>query len=72
MQTRAVEAPRELTGLAARIDRLRERLKAGDPDMTADEIQAAIDRAEAKRRELEQQQPEARQSAKVLSIVNGR
>jgi hypothetical protein len=43
MQTRAVEAPRELTGLAARIDRLRERLKAGDPDMTADEIQAAAE-----------------------------
>jgi hypothetical protein len=37
--------------------------------MTADEIQAAIDRAEEKRRELEQQQPEARASAKVLSML---
>ena len=39
------------------------------PDMTADEIQAAIDRAEAKRRELQDQQPEAKASAKVLSML---
>ncbi len=37
----------------------------GDPDMAADEIQATIERAEAKRRELREQQPEARQSAKM-------
>ena len=37
--------------------------------MTADEIQAAIDRAEDKRRELEAQQPRARESAKVLSML---
>src|SRR6185437_5461524 len=43
-QERAVEAPRELQELAARIERLRERLQHGDPDMTADELQAAIDR----------------------------
>lgn len=36
----------------ARIARLRERLKAGDPDLTTDELQVGIDRAEAKRREL--------------------
>jgi hypothetical protein len=36
----------------ARIARLRERLKAGDPDLTHDELQVGIDRAEAKRREL--------------------
>lgn len=33
--------------LNARIERLRARLNRGDPDMTADEIQAAIERAEA-------------------------
>ena len=38
--------------------------------MVADEIQVAIDRAEAKRRELQAQQPEAQQSAKVLSILS--
>jgi site-specific DNA recombinase len=56
MQTQALELPRELQELAARITRLREPLKNGDPDMPADELQAAIDRAEAKRRELHEQQ----------------
>ena len=37
--------------------------------MPADEIQAAIDRANGKRRELEAQQPAARQSAQMLSIL---
>jgi site-specific DNA recombinase len=69
MHTRATEVPHELQELGARIERLRERLKRGDPDMTADEIQAAIDRAEAKRQELERQQPAAKASAKVLSIL---
>jgi hypothetical protein len=69
MQTRAVEAPRELQELTARIERLRERLVKGDPDMPADELQAAIDRAEGKRRELQDQQPEAKRSAKVLSML---
>ena len=69
MQTRATEAPKELRELAARIERLRERLRKGDPDMTADELQAAIDRAEQKRHELEAQQPTAQHSAKVVSMV---
>jgi DNA repair exonuclease SbcCD ATPase subunit len=68
-QARAAEAPRELEDLAARIERLRERLRRGDPDMTGDEIEAAIDRAEAKRRELQNQQPAAKQSAKILSML---
>jgi DNA repair exonuclease SbcCD ATPase subunit len=59
MQTQAMEQPRELQELTARIERLRERLKQGDPDMTADEIQAAIDRAEEKRAELQGQQSAA-------------
>lgn len=69
MQTRAVEAPRELQELAARIERLRERLRTGDPDMPGDELQAAIERAEAKRRDLEHQQPEAKASARLLSLL---
>lgn len=39
--------------LTARIERLWERLRRGDPDITADEIQAAIERAETKARELQ-------------------
>ena len=69
LEAQAVEAPRELQELTARITRLRERLKAGDPDMPADEIQAAIDRAEAKRQVLLEQQPAARHSAKVLKML---
>jgi hypothetical protein len=37
--------------------------------VTADEIQAAIERAEATRRELEDQQPAAKQSAKLFSML---
>jgi site-specific DNA recombinase len=70
-QTRAAEMPKELQELGARIERLRERLRRGDPDMTADEIQAAVDRAEAKRQELLGEQPEVRKTAKVLSILPG-
>jgi hypothetical protein len=51
-EARAEKMPRELEELTARIARFRERLRQGDPDMTADELQAAIDRAESKRREL--------------------
>jgi hypothetical protein len=44
-------------------------LQAGDPDMTADEIQAGIDRAEAKRRAIMAQQAVAKQRAKVLAML---
>jgi hypothetical protein len=39
--------PAAVLELDGRIARLRERLKAGDPDMAADEIMAVIERAEA-------------------------
>ena len=54
-RARATEALRELEELEARIARLRDRLKHGDPDMQPDELQAAIERAEAKHRELQKQ-----------------
>ena len=66
-QTRAAEAPKELQDLIARIARLRERLRKGDPEMVPDELLAAIDRAEGK--ELESEQSEAKASAKLLSIL---
>ena len=68
-ETKMVEAPRELQELSGRIARLRDRLKLGDPDMAVDELQAAIDRAEAKREELLAQQPVARHSAKILKML---
>jgi site-specific DNA recombinase len=69
MQTQAAEAPRELQELASRIERLRERMKRGDPDMTGDELQAAIEKAEEKRRELEEQQIGAALSGRAPSIL---
>jgi hypothetical protein len=70
MQAQALELPRELQELAARIMRLRERLKSGDSDMPAHELQAAIDRAEGKRRELHEQQRGANvPMSKALAIM---
>ena len=45
---RAETLPREIQELDARITRLHERLKAGDPDLAADELQAGIERPENK------------------------
>ena len=68
-QTRAVTAPRELQELDARLERLRTRLAAGDPDMTTDELQGLIDRVYAKRKELQAAQPATRQQAKILAML---
>ena len=69
MRVRATKAPKELQELIDRIVRLRERLRKGDPDMADDEIEAAIGRAEAKRRELEAQQSEGQPPANVLEML---
>jgi hypothetical protein len=57
--------------LGGRIARLRERLKAGDDDMTADEIMAVIERAEAKREDLLSLQPEAKRNEKIIHALPG-
>jgi hypothetical protein len=54
--------------LDARLDRLRERLRNGDPDMTDEDLQAAITRAESKRAELAAVQTKS-ETAKVLSLL---
>jgi DNA repair exonuclease SbcCD ATPase subunit len=69
MQARAAEVPKELEALDSRIERLRERLKHGDPDMTADEIQATIERAQSKREELTGARPSAKNSARVFALL---
>jgi site-specific DNA recombinase len=69
MEMRAAEQPQELAELDARIARLQKRLTTGDPDMTPDELQAAIDRAERKRRELAKAPAESRETAKLLTIL---
>jgi len=47
----------------------RERLRAGDPDLAADELQAGIERAESKRRELLDARPAERENARVLTLM---
>lgn len=66
---RSEQAPAEVQEIDARLSRLRERLQHGDPDMTPADIQAAIERAEAKRGELVKAQPMAKESAKILAIL---
>jgi hypothetical protein len=66
---KAEAALAEVAAIELRIARLRERLAAGDPDLEADELQAAIERAEAKRRELLAAQPAAKQSAKLFAMM---
>lgn len=66
---RAETLPREVEDLDARIARLRERLRTGDPDLTPDELQVAVERVEAKRRELIDARPAERENARVLAML---
>lgn len=68
MRSSAAGRPAELTALDARITRLRARQRVGDPDMTADELEATIERAMAKRAELVGK-PTPSVGAKVLSLL---
>lgn len=69
LEARDVDSPRELQELSARILRLKERLRCGDPDMTGDELQAAIDRAEMKWRELQSQAGPGRSMSKLFATL---
>lgn len=69
MSKRADLAPKDLMDLDQRISRLRARQAAGDPDMTPDELQVAIERAEAKRKELIAAQPVSRQSGTIAKAL---
>ena len=61
--------PEEIQALDARIERLRERLYIGDPDLEPDELQMAIEAAQRKRRDLVDAQPIARHSAKIIAAL---
>lgn len=69
IRQRAVEQPKEIQEIGARIERLRARLQTGDPDLAPDELQAALERAEGKRDELMAQQPSARRTAKIFEAL---
>jgi len=64
------KVPAEVEELNKRIARLQERLKSGDPDVTADELLAIIQKAEGKRAELlAAGGPEAKRVDKVLHAL---
>ena len=69
LQARMTEQPQELQELNARILGLRELLNRGDPDMGPDEIQAAIERAEAKAKELQGLGSAATPAMKVFTML---
>jgi site-specific DNA recombinase len=66
---RGAEAPAEVRALDARLERLRERRKAGDPDMQPAELLEVIAKVEAKRAQLLAGMPEATQSVKILTML---
>ncbi len=61
--------PEEIESLDARIERLQERLMAGDPDLEPEELQLGIEAAQRKRRELADAQPAASQTAKIIAAL---
>ena len=61
--------PAEVLELDSRLARLRARLKAGDPDMSADDIAAVIAKVEAQKAELVANRPAAKQQEKLLRAL---
>nr|WP_298719408.1 hypothetical protein [uncultured Steroidobacter sp.] len=68
---RSAEVLREIQELDARLVRLRARLRDGDPVMAPDELQAAIDRTEIKRRQLPAGFHDGEDVAQMLSTALG-
>lgn len=65
----AAAVPAEIEAISDRIKRLQERLSLGDPDLEPDEIQSVIDRVERKREDLLNEQPVAKESARIISML---
>jgi hypothetical protein len=68
-QSTTAEAPREVQALDARIARLRERQRVGDPDMTAAQMQSVIDQLLDEVRKLGDEQPAIKEAAKVAKML---
>jgi site-specific DNA recombinase len=67
-QTKAAEVPAETQAIDERIARLRARLRDGDPDLAPDELEAALAKAEEKRRALLTARPSA-DGARVIAML---
>jgi site-specific DNA recombinase len=59
------KTPKELVELGKRLARLRRRLRTGDPDLSADDLQTAIEKAERYRLELLHAQQHGARSGKA-------
>jgi site-specific DNA recombinase len=68
-KAKSTKLPAEVEALNQRIERLERRIKAGDPDLGADELQAVIQKAEAKKAELLSAVPEVKRMDKVLAAL---
>jgi site-specific DNA recombinase len=69
IRAQRTKMPAECEELNRRIARLQQRLKAGDPDFTAEELLAIIQKAEDKRAELLAAVPEVKVMDKVLATL---
>jgi DNA invertase Pin-like site-specific DNA recombinase len=69
VRAKRTKVPAEVEELNRRIARLQERLKTGDPDLTAEELLAIIDKADTKRKELLSSEPETKRMDKVLAAL---
>src|SRR5260221_2612239 len=67
-QSKAAQAPAEMQAIDERIERLRARLRNGDPDLAPDELEAALSKAEEKRRSL-LNAPSVTTGARVISML---
>lgn len=69
IRAQRTKVPAELAELDERITRLKERLKTGDPDLTAEELLGIIQKAEGKRTEILTAQPELKRMDKILAAL---
>jgi hypothetical protein len=69
-QTKTTQVPAEMQVIEERIERLRARLRNGDPDLAPDELEAALVKAEEKRRSL-LASPSSVDGARVIALLNG-
>jgi site-specific DNA recombinase len=67
-QTKATQVPAEIQAIDERIERLRARLRNGDPDLAPDELEAALSKAEEKRRSLLTARPAA-DGARMIAML---
>jgi hypothetical protein len=69
MNVKRTKVPAEVGAIDERIARLHQRIKAGDPDLGTDELQAIIQKAEAKKAEPLAAAPETKRMDKVLDAL---